>query len=563
MWEVFAYAGDSRGVGPADPRRRPDDAGRPAAQPPRHLEHRELPRDRRRGSRSARSSARTSGSRSLGDFIWKTDHVITFADAGVDRDDDERPRQPGHGRGQSAPRAADRPRRPSLSRPRTTSTSRSAFRAPYCSESFSKCTAKRPASSRCSGELRYDGSGASLGESLPSRRTRRSGSSSRPLKAAGGTVDLHTILDELGKGELQAALVVLHLDGELATAAAEVVPRLTGDARVIAVLPRTNLPAVVDIMQSSRSHRRHAGRRRASTAPALRDGDARARRRHLRPREDGPRGARRSTASSSATTRRSRCASRRSREFAEHDGRAPQVPRGDRAVPRRDADERALRRAGRRAGQADLRRDPDEDADLAARRAEGRRPVRVRRPARSRSACATRSARSSAARCYATSTSACTRRAADRSQGRRRGPRPVPDGQLGDARSTSTCCPASRPRRCACSISRRRSCSSSSFGFFTEKIDAARPARRGRLAPACRAPQHPVERRRGTDPHAAPPPPRALIAVLGIAILAVLGLAAAAAWPRLFPHKVRRPVHAGGRCRLSEAGVRRARCRLR
>ncbi len=71
------------------------------------------------------------------------------------------------------------------------------------------------------------------------------------LKAAGGAVDLHAALDELGKGDLQAALVVLHLDGALATASAELLPRLTGDARVIAVLPRSNLAAVVDIMLSS------------------------------------------------------------------------------------------------------------------------------------------------------------------------------------------------------------------------------------------------------------------------------------------------------------------------
>jgi hypothetical protein len=71
------------------------------------------------------------------------------------------------------------------------------------------------------------------------------------LKAAGGAVDLHLTLDELGKGDIQAALVVLHLDGELATAAAEILPRLIGDTRVIAVLPRANLAAVVDIMQSS------------------------------------------------------------------------------------------------------------------------------------------------------------------------------------------------------------------------------------------------------------------------------------------------------------------------
>jgi hypothetical protein len=71
------------------------------------------------------------------------------------------------------------------------------------------------------------------------------------LKAAGGAVDLHQRLDDFAKGEIVAALVVLHLDGELATAAAEILPRLSGDAKVIAVLPKSNLPAVVDIMQSS------------------------------------------------------------------------------------------------------------------------------------------------------------------------------------------------------------------------------------------------------------------------------------------------------------------------
>jgi hypothetical protein len=71
------------------------------------------------------------------------------------------------------------------------------------------------------------------------------------LKAAGGAVDLHQRLDELGKGELSAALVVVHLDGELATAAAEIVPRLGGETKLIAILPRSNLAAVVDVMQAS------------------------------------------------------------------------------------------------------------------------------------------------------------------------------------------------------------------------------------------------------------------------------------------------------------------------
>ena len=71
------------------------------------------------------------------------------------------------------------------------------------------------------------------------------------LKAAGGAVDLHQRVDELARGDIVAALVVLHLEGELATAAAEVLPRLTGDAKAIAILPHSNIAAVVDIMQSS------------------------------------------------------------------------------------------------------------------------------------------------------------------------------------------------------------------------------------------------------------------------------------------------------------------------
>ncbi len=71
------------------------------------------------------------------------------------------------------------------------------------------------------------------------------------LKAAGGAVDLHPTVEELGTGDLQAALVVLHLEGELASAGPAIVQRLTSDTRVVAILPRTNLAAVVDIMQSS------------------------------------------------------------------------------------------------------------------------------------------------------------------------------------------------------------------------------------------------------------------------------------------------------------------------
>jgi hypothetical protein len=71
------------------------------------------------------------------------------------------------------------------------------------------------------------------------------------LKAAGGSVETMQSLDPLGRGELQVALVVVHLAGELAGALAELLPRLTGDAAVIAVLPRANLASTVDIMQAS------------------------------------------------------------------------------------------------------------------------------------------------------------------------------------------------------------------------------------------------------------------------------------------------------------------------
>jgi hypothetical protein len=71
------------------------------------------------------------------------------------------------------------------------------------------------------------------------------------LTAAGGAVDVHTSLDELGAAELSAALVVLHLDGAMADAARLVLPALVGDTRVIAILPRPHLASVVAILQSS------------------------------------------------------------------------------------------------------------------------------------------------------------------------------------------------------------------------------------------------------------------------------------------------------------------------
>jgi hypothetical protein len=70
------------------------------------------------------------------------------------------------------------------------------------------------------------------------------------LKASGGTVDTYQTLDAMSN-ELQAALLVMHLDGDLSGASASILGRLVGDTRVIAIIPRTNLAAVVDIMQAS------------------------------------------------------------------------------------------------------------------------------------------------------------------------------------------------------------------------------------------------------------------------------------------------------------------------
>jgi hypothetical protein len=71
------------------------------------------------------------------------------------------------------------------------------------------------------------------------------------LKAAGGAVDSHSTVESLGSGQLKAALLVIHVDGSLAGAGPELLARLGGETRVIAILPRTNLAAVVDIMQAS------------------------------------------------------------------------------------------------------------------------------------------------------------------------------------------------------------------------------------------------------------------------------------------------------------------------
>ena len=69
------------------------------------------------------------------------------------------------------------------------------------------------------------------------------------LRATGGVVDSHARLADLGK-EIEAALVVVHCADE-PTDVLALLDRLAGDTRVIAILPRSNLAAIVDLMQAS------------------------------------------------------------------------------------------------------------------------------------------------------------------------------------------------------------------------------------------------------------------------------------------------------------------------
>jgi hypothetical protein len=71
------------------------------------------------------------------------------------------------------------------------------------------------------------------------------------LELADATVDLHRSLDTLDSESFHVALCVIHAAGALAQAAELVVPRLTGDCRVIIVLPRANLAATVALLQLS------------------------------------------------------------------------------------------------------------------------------------------------------------------------------------------------------------------------------------------------------------------------------------------------------------------------
>ncbi len=71
------------------------------------------------------------------------------------------------------------------------------------------------------------------------------------LKAAGGAVETHQSADSLGRGELQVALLAIHLVPESGNLLGELLPRLVGDARVIVILPRSNLGPIVEVLGAS------------------------------------------------------------------------------------------------------------------------------------------------------------------------------------------------------------------------------------------------------------------------------------------------------------------------
>ncbi|MBK9030249.1 MAG: PEGA domain-containing protein [Myxococcales bacterium] len=71
------------------------------------------------------------------------------------------------------------------------------------------------------------------------------------LRAAGGVVELHTSLEALGAGDIQAALIVVHLDGALMSCVEDLALRMRDDARLIAILPAHALAPAVDAMKLS------------------------------------------------------------------------------------------------------------------------------------------------------------------------------------------------------------------------------------------------------------------------------------------------------------------------
>jgi len=353
------------------------------------------------------------------------------------------------------------------------------------------------------------------------------------LKAAGGTVDTHLSLDELGKGDLQAALVVLHLDGALSSAAAEVVPRLTGEARVIAVLPRSNLPAVVDIMQSSD---RMAGilvaeeldlRELSAMATRVLNGDIFGLEKTVRW------GTQIHSQLVGDYQEKSLCISQIS-EFAENMG----VRRKYREAVEQCVDEMLMNAL------YDAPVDEQGKQIFSDIPTKTRISLRVEQKAVVQYACDGVTFSVSVRDAFGTLERGTVLKYlykclhSEQQIDRKAGGAGLGLYLMVNSATTvyfNVLPGVATEALCVFDLETPK-LQIEHFGFFVEKIDAAGRLAAGasRLLPGT---QHPVERRRGSGPASPPPPPRALIAVLGVAILAVLGLALAAAWPRLFPHK--------------------------
>lgn len=72
------------------------------------------------------------------------------------------------------------------------------------------------------------------------------------LKAAGGTVETYSDVGALAQGEIQAAaLVVVHLEGDLASSLKDIAQRLRDDAKIIAIVAKHDLANSVDVMRIS------------------------------------------------------------------------------------------------------------------------------------------------------------------------------------------------------------------------------------------------------------------------------------------------------------------------
>ena len=144
MWEVFAFAGDSRGPGPLTLEGDPSDG----AASPDPLSHPGISNIENYLDMTARFALRAQIGPHVrfavaGDLVWKTDHLISFADAGVDGNDDNDLVNPNTD--EVNPLHTDRSTSSAIATSlRTVSTSRLACPEQYCSDASIRSDAAHP-----------------------------------------------------------------------------------------------------------------------------------------------------------------------------------------------------------------------------------------------------------------------------------------------------------------------------------------------------------------------------------------------------------------------------------